>query len=101
MEHYPQRKSPRLAGYDYTQSGAYFVTICTFQREHLFGDILDGEMRLNQLGEIAHQHWAALTSHFTDLELDAFVIMPNHLHGLPVLHNPPSVGTGLALSVYD
>ena len=93
MENFPQRKSPRLSGYDYSQSGVYFVTICTFQREHLFGEVVNGEMRLSALGELAHHRWTDQPNHFPDLELDVFVVMPNHIHGLMVLHNPPSVET--------
>lgn len=77
-----QRRSPRLQGYDYTQEGAYFVTICTFQREELFGEISDGAMRLSALGEIAGNCWTAIPTHFLNIELDLFVVMPNHIHGI-------------------
>jgi len=85
MTYDPQRhhrRSIRLQGYDYTQPGAYFVTLVTYHRACLFGDIVDGEMRLNDAGRIAEQCWLDIPSHFPDVELDAFVIMPNHVHGI-------------------
>lgn len=98
------RRSIRLKGYDYTSVGSYFITICTFQRECLFGTITDGEMQLNQYGKIVHSHWQNLPKYHPRLELDEFVIMPNHIHGILFLidnndissdhHN--SVGAGLA-----
>jgi REP element-mobilizing transposase RayT len=82
MKKYPQRKSPRLQGYDYSQSGAYFVTICTHERQHLFGTIEDHSMILNDYGKIASERWYAIPGHYPDVELDAFVVMPNHVHGI-------------------
>lgn len=81
----PQRKSPRLPEYDYAQSGAYFVTICTHQRTHLFGHIRDGVMHQNDLGEMVAFHWEDLLNHFPHIELDAYVVMPNHFHGIVVI----------------
>lgn len=78
------RRSIRLKGYDYSSPGAYFITICTHQRECLFGEIVDGEMRLNELGKITQSHWQRLPLHFT-VELDALIVMPNHLHGILLL----------------
>ena len=92
----PQRKSPRLQGYDYAQSGAYFVTICTHQRLHLFGQVIDDTMVLSKAGEIAASRWQAIPEHHPHVELDAFVIMPNHMHGIIVITD--NVGTGPALS---
>jgi putative transposase len=79
---FPQRKSPRLKDYDYSQSGAYFVTICTHQRKYLFGDIQNSLMSLSGVGQIAAECWAAIPTHYPDVELDAFVVMPNHVHGI-------------------
>ncbi|WP_029215059.1 transposase [Kallotenue papyrolyticum] len=76
------RRSIRLPGYDYTQPGAYFVTICTHERAHLFGQVVDEGMVLNALGEIARQCWLAIPDHFPHATLDTFVIMPNHAHGI-------------------
>ena len=76
------RRSIRLKGYDYTQPGAYFVTTCTHNREPLFGRVVDGEMVLNALGEIVWACWREIPIHFPHVELDAFVVMPNHVHGI-------------------
>ena len=89
MRHPPDRhhrRSIRLKGHDYTQPGAYFVTICTRDRECLFGHMVNGEMRLNDAGEIARRCWEGIPDHFPSVELDAFVIMPNHVHGIIVIH---------------
>lgn len=87
---FPQRKSPRLTGYDYTQAGAYFVTICTYQRQHLFGNISNERMLLTQVGEIATERWYVLPEHHRGVELDAFVVMPNHMHGIIVVGTMPA-----------
>jgi len=79
------RRSIRLHGYDYAQAGAYFVTILTYRRECLLGDIVDGEMRVNALGQIAVECWDALPTHFPNVELDVFVAMSNHVHGVIVI----------------
>jgi len=78
------RRSIRLRRYDYTQAGAYFVTICTYNRELLFGEIVDGEMRLNEWGEIAWAEWfqTAVVRPNVTLYPDEFVVMPNHVHGI-------------------
>jgi REP element-mobilizing transposase RayT len=82
------RRSIRLKDYDYSTPGAYFITICTHQRECLLGEVLNGEMQLNQLGQLASAHWQRLPHHFPTVELDAFVVMPNHVHGILILTNP-------------
>ena len=76
------RRSIRLKGYDYTQPGAYFVTICTHNREPLFGRMVDGDMVLNVFGEMVWAWWREIPDHFLHVELDAFVAMPNHVHGI-------------------
>ncbi|MGD2158116.1 MAG: hypothetical protein PVG14_06515 [Anaerolineales bacterium] len=88
-----RRRSIRLKGYDYSQAGAYFVTICTYQRECLLGDIVDGEMVLNELGEIIRQEWFKSGRIRTNVELhdDEFVVMPNHVHGI-IWIKAPDVG---------
>jgi REP-associated tyrosine transposase len=82
---HPERRSPRLRGYDYSQSGAYFVTICTYKRAHWFGRITDAAMVLNTIGQTAAACWDALPEHFAEVELDVYVIMPNHVHGIIIL----------------
>ena len=76
------RRSIRLRGYDYAQAGAYFVTICVQGRACLFGEVADGTMRLDRCGEIVARCWNELPEHYPTIELDAFVIMPNHVHGI-------------------
>ena len=76
------RRSIRVPGYDYSQPGAYFVTICTRQREDLFGEITDDEMRLNDYGKIVKTTWQDLINHIDGIELGEFVVMPNHTHAI-------------------
>ncbi|MBC8335631.1 MAG: transposase [Anaerolineales bacterium] len=76
------RRSIRLKGYDYAQAGAYFVTVVTWQRETLCGKVVDEEMVLNDMGEIVQKWWHQIPTHFPNVELGAFVIMPNHIHGI-------------------
>ena len=85
-----QRRSIRLPGYDYAQAGAYFITLCTYNREWLFGEISDGEMRLNKMGQIVMGVWLETPAHFPHIELGEFVVMPNHIHGIIVIND--SVG---------
>ena len=88
-KHERHRRSIRLRGYDYSQSGAYFVTMCTRNREHLFGEIENGDMRLNNVGRMVDQWWHELGNRFPDIETDAFIVMPNHIHGIIVIKNIP------------
>ena len=81
----PQRKSPRLQGYDYSQDGAYFVTICTKNMHCLFGKVINDRMSLNQYGKIAHLCWLNIPGHFQHIKLDHFIVMPNHIHGIIIL----------------
>ena len=83
------RHSIRLRGYDYAQAGAYFVTICAQDRACLFGEEVDGEVRLSGAGEIVHTVWDDLMRWFPGIDLDAFVIMPNHVHGIVFLGTVP------------
>jgi REP-associated tyrosine transposase len=88
MPYYPHRHhrhSIRLRGCDYGQVGAYFITICTQDRVCLFGDVVDGEMRLNGAGQIAQEEWLRSAIIRPRVTLDAFVVMPNHIHGIIVL----------------
>ncbi len=79
------RRSLRLPGYDYTQVGAYFVTLCTAGRTSLLGQIDAGTLDLSMYGRIVEQCWCDLPQHFPNVSLDAFVVMPNHLHGILIL----------------
>jgi len=77
-----RRRSIRLKGYDYSQAGAYFVTVCSWNKECLFGEIKDGEMLLNEHCEIIMKCWDTIPSHFMNVGCDEFIIMPNHIHGI-------------------
>jgi REP element-mobilizing transposase RayT len=77
-----QRKVLRLRGYDYSRPGTYFVTTNTHARRCILGDVVGGVVRLSEIGQIAHARWEAIPSHHSGVELDAFVVMPNHIHGL-------------------
>jgi putative transposase len=79
------RRSIRLNGYDYSASGAYFITICTHEREYLFGDIVDETMVLNEFGDVARSHWQQLAQYHPNLIMDESIVMPNHLHGIIIL----------------
>jgi len=79
------RRSIRLKGYDYTQAGVYFVTIVTQNRACLFGDIVAGEVRLNAFGQAVAETWLWLATQYGYVELDEWVVMPNHLHGIVVI----------------
>src|SRR4029079_11026254 len=77
--------SARLQSWDYRSNGAYFITICTKNREHYFGEILDGEMQLNEPGNLAEKYWIEIPDHFPFIELGNFVVMPNHVHGILII----------------
>jgi REP element-mobilizing transposase RayT len=76
------RRSIRLKGYDYSQEGLYFITLCTQNRACLFGKIEDGKMMLNDAGRIANECWLNIPNHFPNVILHEFIIMPNHVHGI-------------------
>jgi putative transposase len=82
-----QRRSIRLPNYDYSQAGAYFVTICTQNRKCLFGQILNNQMQLNDTGMLATKCWREIPEHFPHAVLDEFIVMPNHVHGIMILKN--------------
>jgi len=80
-------KSARKDGYDYTQDGLYFVTICTKDKYMFFGDIVEGKMVLNKLGNIADKLFFEIPNHFPFVRLDEHIIMPNHVHGILKIDN--------------
>ena len=82
------RRSIRLKDYDYSQAGAYYVTINTQNRECLFGEIVDYEMLLNEAGKMIEEQWLALIARFPGIELDLYQVMPNHFHGVLVIIEP-------------
>src|SRR5262245_41503878 len=76
------RRSIRLKGSDYSNEGTYFVTIVAWRREYLFWEVANEEMELNQRRQIADECWRSIPEHFQNVELGAYVIMPNHVHGI-------------------
>jgi REP element-mobilizing transposase RayT len=97
------RRSVRLKGYDYSLSGAYFITICTKDRECLFGQINTGEMILNEYGDIVQKYLEHLPERFSNMQFDIHVILPNHIHGIIIINDncrgevfsPPDMSTPL------
>ncbi len=90
MKHVQQKKrrrSIRILGYDYSQAGAYYVTICTNNREILFGEILNEEMKINENGSIVTDCWRGLQEHYSHMSTDTMIVMPNHLHGILINNN--------------
>lgn len=86
------RASIRLQGYDYSYQGAYYITIVTWQREYLLGDVSNQDMELNQYGHLVHHAWFDLPNHYPAVELGTFCIMPNHMHGIIVLNDSDRAG---------
>jgi putative transposase len=83
----PKRKSTRLGEYDYSQSGWYFITVCTKNRTKWLGDVVDEKMVLNAYGKVARDRWLWLARQYDYLKLDEFIIMPNLMHGIMVIEN--------------
>ncbi|MCL6613548.1 MAG: transposase [Firmicutes bacterium] len=97
------RRSIRLKGYDYSQPGVYFVTICTQNRECLFGEVVDGVMRLGVYGQIVAETWQWLAAQYSSyITLDEWVVMPNHLHGIIVIRDSyDGIGDSNITGLYD
>lgn len=72
----------RLAGYDYGSNGMYFVTICTKNRVHYFGEIVNGQLISTQIGQVAIEYWMEIPKHYPFVSIESFVLMPDHLHGV-------------------
>jgi putative transposase len=89
------RRSIRFKGYDYSLAGGYFVTICVKGGECHLGDIDNGDMQLNSAGDMVQTCWLELPSRFDDIDMDTFIIMPNHMHGIIFITSADSVGAGL------
>jgi len=85
-----RRRSLRLRDYDYSQPGAYFVTICTKDHLHQFGEIRGNDIKLNERGSIVEKIWKEIPEHFTNIKLDEFIVMPNHVHGILLLDDTPN-----------
>ncbi|MEK7432122.1 MAG: hypothetical protein AABZ74_03230 [Cyanobacteriota bacterium] len=94
------RKSTRLKNYDYSSNGAYFVTICVKNRECIFGEIKDGEIILSKIGEIVKNNWLEIKNNFENIDIDEFVIMPNHLHVIILINSEmPILNSNMVLGI--
>ncbi|WP_316806988.1 transposase [Pedobacter agri] len=93
--------SARLQSWDYTNAGAYFITICTEDRHHYFGKVINGKMVLTNAGVIADILWHEIKHHNKNIELGEFIVMPNHIHGILILNDNgmKNIETGHALSL--
>ncbi len=81
-------ESARLQNWDYGWNAAYFVTICTKNKECFFGDVVNGEMQLSKIGELANKFWQEIPAHFSFVKLGEFIVMPNHTHGIIIIDKP-------------
>ncbi|GAB4236248.1 MAG: transposase [Stanieria sp.] len=88
---YKNRKSLRLPKYDYSGNGAYFITICIKNRECLLGKVHDGQVILNEFGQIITNIWSSLSTRYEQIELDEFVVMPNHIHGIIIINSVETI----------
>jgi len=84
------RRSIRLKGYDYSLPGGYFITLVAYQRESLFGKIIDGKILLSDFGKIVKNFWEAIPNRYDNVSLDSYIVMPNHLHGIIIIEEPLS-----------
>jgi REP element-mobilizing transposase RayT len=82
-----RRRSIRLQNYDYSKAGTYYITVCTRNRELLFGDVVRGQMQINEVGRIVETVWLSLPQFYAGIELDGFIIMPNHVHGIVIIRS--------------
>jgi len=87
------RHSTRLRGYNYSQPGAYFITVCTHRRVRMFGEVVGVEVRPSEAGRMVQSTWDDLPRHFPSITVDALVIMPNHVHGIIILTECPTTST--------
>ncbi|MFN0157615.1 MAG: transposase, partial [Bacteroidota bacterium] len=87
-----RRNSLRLKGFDYSEPGGYFVTICTYERRCVLGEVADGRMILSDEGKAVENAWKQIPDHFENTKLDVFQIMPNHVHGIIEIKEPNHVG---------
>ena len=94
-------ESRRLKNWDYRNNGGYFITICTKNRKHFFGRIVNKEIVLSEIGLLANNFWAEIPKHFPNVELGNFQIMPNHMHGILIINNMINVEGTLHCNVSD
>jgi hypothetical protein len=85
-------ESARLKHWDYSRAGMYFITVCTFNRTHYFGEIADGKLAPSEIGRIVDEYWRNIPIHFPKVRLDDCIIMPNHIHGILNMVETPNLG---------
>jgi REP element-mobilizing transposase RayT len=90
--HKNHRRSIRLRDYDYSRAGAYLVTMCVQGRQRIFGEIIDGKMNTNRFGEIVIQCWNDVPNRYQNVQTDAFVVMPDRVHGIIIINEDDTVG---------
>jgi putative transposase len=90
---FPQRHNLRLTNYDYSLQGSYFITICTSDKQCLFGQIVDSKVKLNPFGIIVESVWKEIPLHYPDINNDVFIVMPNHIHGIITIHEGKRAGS--------
>lgn len=96
-----KRRSVRLKDYDYKSNGAYFITICTFKKDCLFGDIADGSVQLSEYGRIVEREWTRTHDLRQNVHIDEFVVMPNHFHGILLIDDNDHVGAMRCLARFE
>ncbi|MCX6785250.1 MAG: transposase [Candidatus Komeilibacteria bacterium] len=82
-----RRQTHRLKGFDYSSNGYYYITICTKNREHYFGEIIGDVMQYSLIGKIAQRYWSNILRHYPFIKLDEFIVMPNHIHGVLIINH--------------
>jgi REP element-mobilizing transposase RayT len=95
---YPVRRKPRLRNYDYATPGMYFITICIRHRLPLLGRIVEGDMQLSPAGVMVQEVWEAQPAHYPGISIDAFIVMPNHVHGIVVIEEAEAGSERLSLA---
>lgn len=93
---YPERRQIRLTSYDYTWQGSYFVTICTQDKHCIFGNIIESTITLNPFGEVVESVWKEIPLHYPGVKNEIFIVMPNHIHGIILIHDPGRAGSNSA-----
>jgi len=99
-----KRKSIRLPAYDYSLFGAYFITICVKDMKCILGDVIEKEMNLNRFGKVADSMWSEIANCYDNVDLDEFIIMPNHMHGIIIIgpfHEKESSSTGFVGAIQE
>jgi REP element-mobilizing transposase RayT len=88
IDHDQTRRTFRIPAFDYAQPGAYFITVCAHRRREIFGKIENTEVNLSSIGQLIDKHWRRIPIHHHSISIDEYVIMPNHLHGILIIHIP-------------